>query len=156
MIAVRLPAAIASCTSGQVRSSIQTLCAWPYAGAAISRAAINRNARFMTSSRCCCMYESLPNSARSPPAGALAQLRVGGSGLLDDLLCVQRCELAAALEDAAVDHHGIDVSRLRRGHDHVRRVSEYAEIEIARRHHNEIGALARLDRADLVIDTHRA
>src|SRR5712675_2024953 len=69
-------------------------------------------------------------SLRSPPIRALAQRSVGGGGLADDLRNVQRRELAAALEDAAVDHHGINVSGLRRGHEHVCRIGENAKIDV--------------------------
>src|ERR1700719_1318720 len=50
MIAVRLPAAIASRTSGQVRSSTQTLGAWPCAGSATSSSATSKNRRLMIAS----------------------------------------------------------------------------------------------------------
>src|SRR5215475_10154858 len=59
MIAVRLPAAIASCTSGQVRSSIQTDDAcedpwdgpWAYTGPATNSSTTSRQSRFMAASR---------------------------------------------------------------------------------------------------------
>src|ERR1700678_1605953 len=50
MIAVRLPAAMASRTSGQVRSSIQTDDVWPCAGSATSSIARRKNSRFMNAS----------------------------------------------------------------------------------------------------------
>src|SRR5215467_10881970 len=59
MIAVRLPAAMASCTSGQVRSSIQTDDAcedpwdgpWAYTGPATNSSTTSRRSRFMAASR---------------------------------------------------------------------------------------------------------
>src|SRR5712691_1164892 len=83
----------------------------------------------------------------SPPIGALAQRRIGRRRFGCDLRGVQRNELAAALENAAVDYDRIHVRRLRRGHQHVGGIAEHAEIDLARRDHDEVRTLAGLVRA---------
>src|SRR5258705_2846324 len=92
----------------------------------------------------------------SPPAGALAQGGEGGRGLVRDPLRVDRRQLAAALEDAPVDHHGVDVGRLRRLDHEVRGVAPHGEVDVARVQHDEVGALAGHERPYAVGYAHRA
>src|SRR5260221_11952637 len=67
MIAVRLPPAIASRTSGQVRSSIQTVDTWPYAGSATRSSATSKNNRFMNASWVPSVYEVALHWAKQLP-----------------------------------------------------------------------------------------
>src|SRR6202030_2197561 len=67
MIAVRLPAAMASRTSGQVRSSIQTVGTWPYAGSPTRSSATSKNNRFMKASWVPSVYEVALHRAKRLP-----------------------------------------------------------------------------------------
>src|SRR3954468_3352151 len=69
------------------------------------------------------MGSSFGKKVESPPARALAHRGERLRGIGDDGRDVDGGQLAAALEDAAVDHDGVDVRRLRRLDQHVRRVA---------------------------------
>src|SRR2546425_8381716 len=92
----------------------------------------------------------------SPPARALPHSGEGRRGFAHGLLDVDRRQPAAALEDAPIHHHRVHVRGLRRFHEHVRRLAEDTQVQLARVHHDEIGALAGLERTHAVVHAHRA
>src|SRR5713101_6695668 len=92
----------------------------------------------------------------SPPPGALAHGGERRRSFAHGLLDVDCGQPAAALEDAAVDHHGVDVRGLRRLHQHVRRLAEDSQVHFARVDHDEVGALPGFQRSHAVVHAHRA
>src|SRR5216684_4504911 len=64
----------------------------------------------------------------SPPACALSHGSEGRRGFAHGLLDVDRGQPAAALEDAPVHHHRVDVRGLSRFHQHVRRFTEDPQV----------------------------
>ena len=81
------------------------------------------------------------------PSSPFAQRDIGGSRLARNHLRVEMDELAVPLEDAPIDHDKIHVGWLGGADDEMRRIGEHGEVYIAGRDHNEIGALARRERA---------
>src|SRR5262249_417159 len=88
--------------------------------------------------------------AMSRPAGTALETR-GRLGRLDnDLARVQRDKPPALLEDAPVDHDGVDVDRLRAAHDRGHRIAERRHVEVGCTHEDQVGAFARRERAGAV------
>ncbi len=86
----------------------------------------------------------LPHALRLGPAerkklgtNALAHSLARGYGIADDLLRHELGKLAVPLEDAAIDHDGVDVRGFGCPDYHVRRVREYD--------HDQIGPFARCE-----------
>src|SRR2546423_5374399 len=114
---------------------------WPVAGSAAS-ATINA-------------VQILSSIGMSPPAGALAHGSVRRVGLRENLLHVDGGEPAALLEDAAVDHDELDLRRLRRLDDQMRRIGEHAEVRMTRVQHNQVGAPAFGERGEELVTAAR-
>ena len=87
------------------------------------------------------------NPEALPPPSSPVQRGVGGSRLARNHLRVEMDELAVPLEDAPIDHDKIDIRWLRGPDDEMRRIGEHGEVYIAGRDQDEIGALARRERA---------
>ena len=81
------------------------------------------------------------------PSSPFAQRDIGGSRLARNHLRVEMDELTVPLEDAPVDHDKIYVRWLGGADDEMRRIGEHGEVYIAGRDQDEIGALARRERA---------
>ena len=81
------------------------------------------------------------------PSSPFAQRDIGGSRLARNHLRVEMDELTVPFEDAPIDHDKIDIRWLRGPDDEMRRIGEHGEVYIAGRDQDEIGALARRERA---------
>ena len=118
MIAVRLPAAMASRTSGQVRSSIQTLGVWLCAGNATSSNASSRNIRFIKASlrwparaRLC-----LPRSSRARRTNIAAS---AATECINPPLSRRKSGCRSRRDRVAGDHQEKNVGRRELGDHHV-------------------------------------
>src|SRR3954454_19681355 len=74
----------------------------------------------------------------SDAADASAERGERFGGLADDLLGIDGRELAAALQDAAVHDHRVDVAGLRRPHDRRRRIAHRGDVQVGRADEDEI------------------
>jgi len=57
-------------------------------------------------------------------------------------------ELALPFDDFAGDQHGLDIARVHHRHHRSRHVVQWEDIDTVGRQHNDVGFLARRERAD--------
>src|SRR5262249_38050085 len=85
--------------------------------------------------------------AMSRPAGTALETRERFGRLGDYLRRIERGEPSALLEDASVDHDAVDIGGLRAAHDRGHRIAQRRHVEVDGAHEDQVGALARGERA---------
>ena len=84
---------------------------------------------------------------------ARAQRRDGfSSASFSDCGMIERGKLPAAPQDAAIDDDRVDVARLRERDQRLIGIADRRDIDVAGAHEDQIGALARRERAGAVGD----